>query len=117
MEKIPKDTLICEYAGGILPTINESIFDWEDCNMTYVYGSTCSEELVIAPFNCFSYGPLLNHAKKGNCKSLKVVIDGKIRILIYTTKMIKADNELLYNYNGEMEEYDTEGFEDYTAQH
>ena len=85
--------------------------------MTYGFGSTCSEELVAAPFNCCGLGPLINHANRGNCNSLKLVVEEKIRILIYAGRLIKAGEELLYNYNGgSMNEYDTEGVEDYLPQ-
>jgi SET domain-containing protein len=66
---------------------------------------------VLAPINICNFGPLLNHSDEGNCSSLRIIIDGSIRVLLYTTKKVVMGEELLYDYNGFHDEYPTDGFE------
>ena len=115
MERIPKMKLLCEYATDVIPAIEVVSSRWKDHVMCYGNGRTSREELMLAPLNCSNWGPLLNHSNRGNCGSLRVVIEGKIRLLLYSKKDIKAHEELLYNYNGFYSDYPTEGFEDYTT--
>ena len=83
--------------------------------MFYGNGETSHDELMLVPINCSSWCSLLNHHNKGNCASLRVVVDGRIRVLLYTKRVIRAGEELLYSYNGFYKGYPTEGFEDYSA--
>jgi SET domain-containing protein len=78
--------------------------------MLYHHGGTSGQELVLAPVNLCNFGPLLNHSEKGNYSSLRIIIDGSIRVLLYTTRKVAKGEELLYNYNGFYDEYPTDDF-------
>lgn len=99
MEDIPINTLICEYACDILPMANAQNLVYKDHVMFYANGKDSEEELILAPYNCSNWGPLINYAEKGNCASLRTVIKRQIRVLIYSTQKIKKSEQLLYNYN------------------
>jgi hypothetical protein len=58
--------------------------------MLYHHGATSEQELVLAPLNICNFGPLLNHSDDGNCASLRIIIDGSIRVLLYTTRKVAA---------------------------
>ena len=61
---------------------------------------------MLVPFNCSNWGPLLNCSilvegkSNHNCMSIRLLIKGIPRVLIYSNRMIKKGEELLYNYNG-----------------
>jgi hypothetical protein len=80
--------------------------------MIYANGKNSQEELMLAPYNCSNWGPLINHHDQGNCASLRIVINCRIRVLLYSKIKIKKGEQLLYNYNSDVNEYPTEGFSD-----
>jgi SET domain-containing protein len=112
MEDIPAYTLICEYACDILPMTCAQHLVYKDHVMFYANGKNSEEELILAPYNCSNWGPLINYDKTGNCATLRIVINRQIRVLIYSKQKIKKHEQLLYNYNSEVNEYPTKGFVD-----
>jgi hypothetical protein len=64
--------------------------------MHYASGPTGKEELMLVPFNCSNWAPLINSPnhdtpKDQNCASARIIIDGRIRVIIYTTRAIKSN--------------------------
>jgi SET domain-containing protein len=62
---------------------------------------------MLAPFNYSNWVPLINcpnrdSPKDQNCATIRIIIEGQIRVILYTTKAIKKGEELLYDYNGLM---------------
>lgn len=58
-----------------------------------------SKALKIGPILHCGYITLLNNlGSKNNCKSLKCIINGQIRIIIFTTKRIYKNEQLGYEY-------------------
>jgi hypothetical protein len=49
-------------------------------------------------------------SKKANVRSIKIGICGRPTILLYAMKKINKGDSLLYNYNGGLDFYDTQGF-------
>jgi hypothetical protein len=80
--------------------------------MFYANGKNSEEELILAPYNCMNWGPLINHHDVGNCNSLRIVINRRIRVLLYSKRKIIKGEQLLYNYNSSWNEYPTEGLVD-----
>lgn len=105
-------SFICEYAADIIPSAYCSHLTWKDHIMLLFQGKNSKEELVLAPINCSNWGPLLNHSEKGNCSTVRVIINDCVRVLMFATKNIKAGEELLYNYNNYYREFPTDEFED-----
>jgi hypothetical protein len=62
IERIPKHVLICEYACDILPCIFACSLS-NDCRgkiMHYAYGKNGREELMLTPYMCSNWAPLIN---------------------------------------------------------
>ena len=89
MEQLPKNSLLCEYAADIVPSLFCSQLKWKEHIMLYIQGRTSQEEFVLAPVNCSNWGSLLNHSDKANCSTLRVIIDQSVRLILYTTKSIQ----------------------------
>jgi hypothetical protein len=90
LEVIPKMTLICEYAADILPSMVVKNLFYKEHIMIYTHGKDSRSELILTPFMCSNWGPLINHRDVGNCSSLRAIINGKIRVLIYSLRRIEA---------------------------
>lgn len=50
-------------------------------------------DLFLAPKDFCGYIPLINssHDKAANCNSLKVILEGSVRIIVYTIRAIEKD--------------------------
>jgi len=59
--------------------------------MFYSNGKNGKEEMALIPFNCGGWGMFLNHASGNecNCGTLRILIDGQIRVIIYTLKRVR----------------------------
>ena len=57
-------------------------------------------EVYLAPKEFCGFIALVNGAEETstNCKTIKTVVDGALRILLYTSKEIEPGQELFYNY-------------------
>lgn len=76
--------LLCEYAGNVLPATFAAFNP--KYNMDLFYGNTPINSLIITTITVSSLGPLLNHSDSPNCASLRCVINGEPKILIYLIK-------------------------------
>ena len=81
-------SLLGEYAADIVPSALCGQLRWKDHLMIYHQGATSEQELVLAPLNICNFAPLLNHSDDGNCASIRVIIDGSIRVLLYTKRKV-----------------------------
>ena len=70
-----------------------------DSVMRYSGGGS-PKDVFLAPKDFAGYVLLVNTGKKEkcNCISLRLIIDGSVRILLLTSKKIKKGQELLYSY-------------------
>lgn len=82
--------------------------------MFYANGKDGISELVLSPFNYSNWSIFINHApaSKSNCSSLRIIVDGIIRVIIYSNRNIKKGEQLLYDYNGFFEEVNTSAYKD-----
>ncbi len=48
--------------------------------------------------------------KRQNVRSIRCQLDGKVTVLLYTSRSVKKGESLLYNYNEAKECYPTENF-------
>ena len=64
-------------------------------------GATPESSIIITVLKHASLGPLLNHPDDGkpNCKVIRLYVFEMVRVLIYTCKNIRKDDELTYDYN------------------
>lgn len=67
--------------------------------MGLLKGSTPDISLIVTVLNSASLGPLINHANSANCASLRCVIRGLPKVIIYSTKKIDPGVQLFYSYN------------------
>jgi hypothetical protein len=59
------------------------------------------DDIYLAPRDFCGFIPLMNSGKnnkENNCQSITVIVDGAIRILIYTGRKIQINEELMYSY-------------------
>lgn len=71
-----------------------------DAVMEYSGGST-PNDIFLAPKDHAGYVLLINTASEGeknNCKCLRSIIQGRLRVIIYTSSPIRAGEQLLYEY-------------------
>lgn len=58
------------------------------------------KEVYLAPKDFAGYVLLVNSATSEtfNCKTVKAVIDSALRVILYTSRVVAAEEELLYDY-------------------
>ena len=81
--------------------------------MALVEGLSGHTTWNICPYRVSSFGPLLNCAllkKDVNVCTLMCLSDNQFLILMRAERNIEKGEELLYEYNGRLMEYDTSGF-------
>ena len=122
-DDIAKGTLICEYVG-LVYTYRELVFSSNDSIMTLLKTPRSETTLVILPEKHgniskfisgvnnhnqeLKYSVLYKIRKKQNVASMRVEVDNKVRVVIYTLKCIKKGELLYYDYNaGGDDNYDT----------
>lgn len=96
---IRKGTLLCEYAGIL--DYNKNIGDTKDIfnllktkKSDYDRCINPNEYCNLARFiNC------ANNLKEKNCETIRILINGKAKVLIYAWKDIKSNQEILYEYD------------------
>ena len=104
---IPKNSLICEYAGEVYPrryalfSDNDSIFELTLDKQTFdsvdvVPSQYCNIGKYISGVN----NTKANYIYKVNCQAVMFKINNQNRILIYTFKDINKDEMLCLDYNG-----------------
>jgi hypothetical protein len=88
--------------------------------MDLIRAPSCSNSLVICPEKKSNIARFIsginNHNKKGikkqNVKSIRYNIDGQVHVILYSSKRIKKNDVLYYDYNaGGHDGYPTELFE------
>ena len=90
MDNIPKDVLIGEYACDLLEGRDMVLCKKSDSVMRYSGGGS-PKDVFLAPKDFAGYVLLVNTGpkEKCNCISLRLIIDGSVRILLLTSKKIK----------------------------
>jgi len=111
-------TLICEYTGEVHLARNK-LFDSNDSIMELLKTPSSATSLVIVPDKRGNIARLIsgvnnhdnNSLKKKNVMSAKFDIDGSAHILLYSSKTIKKNDILYYDYNeGGFDSYPTDQF-------
>lgn len=66
--------------------------------MSFIEHLDTTKSLFLGPILHCGYIPLINDLDHNNCASIKCVLNGKLRILIYTTQKIVKGEQLGYSY-------------------
>ena len=103
---------MCEYAGEILkPDTAKQRFQYQDANnidnYIHVLNEHCSNGKVIStyidPRLCGNVGRFINHSCEPNLFMVPVRIDHVVpRLALFALRDIAADEELSYNYSGDL---------------
>ena len=108
--KIPRDYLICEYAGDVLPVSypKDSSYAFQ-----LSYGPKVDQEFEISPQKHWSLSNFVNHGNKKhvNLKTARVLTPGGVVILLITSREVKQGEQLFYCYNGSEKNYETSKFQ------
>lgn len=107
-QDIAKNTFLCEYGGDLIPAAFAHLN--EKYNMDLLEGACTFSSLIITVIKTSSLGPLLNHSKSPNCRTLRCYIGNCIRIIMYTIQGINKGEQLTYNYNDAQKNYPTNDF-------
>lgn len=116
-DDIPILTLLCEYSGEV-HFARKKLFDSNDSIMDLIRTPYSSTSLVIAPekrgnIARFFSGINNNNSdkKKQNVSSIRLDIGGSVHVLLYSSRKIKKNEVLYYDYNaGGFSGYPTEHF-------
>ena len=78
----------------------------------YCFGPLASQDFNIVPQKNWSIGPFLNYGgrKRRNVSTIKGATKNEIVVVLYASRAIRKGEELLYDYNGAMEAYNTKGW-------
>jgi hypothetical protein len=97
---IPRGTFLCEYVGEIIT--DEKFHE----RMTNVYSKDehhytmkLTQNLVIDAYRMGSIARFANHSCLPNCEIQKWTVDGLQRMCIFSSRSIKAGEEITYDYN------------------
>lgn len=94
LEDLESNSFIIEYVGKVIKKI-----DMENRTQNeHFYVMTLGNGLVIDATEKGNMARFMNHSCKPNCETQKWIIDGKLRIGIFTNKKILKGTELCFDY-------------------
>jgi len=102
---IKAGTLICEYAGFL--DYLKNLKDTKDL-FTLFKTKKADYDRVINPEKFCNIARFINcsdNINEDNCGTIRILVNNQAKILIYSNKNIKINEELLYNYNGLSNDY------------
>ena len=122
---IQENTLLCEYTGNVITLqdyykkLKNKEIEKNDSIMDLVITPFSETSLIICPYSYANLGRFFSGVNnknkiseaKINVNSVKVLIDGSVHILLFTSKNIEKGEILYYNYNGDANLYPTDEFQ------
>lgn len=60
-----------------------------------------SKSVILAPFHVSGYITLINQSQNANCTATTVIINNRIRVIVYTNKKIEKNTQLFIDYDWE----------------
>ena len=115
---IPAHSIISEYSGEVVPA-RDSLYHRNDSIMSLVRASRSSSSFDICPVlygNISKFVSGINNRMRNwryieNVLTLRFMFEGRVRLLFFAKRDIKAGETLYINYNGgAFQEYPTEHF-------
>ncbi|KAF7732147.1 histone methyltransferase set2 [Apophysomyces ossiformis] len=100
---LPKNAFIMEYIGEVIPN-NEFIRrtrKYENEGLKHYYFMTLKTDEIIDATKKGCLARFINHSCNPNCVTQKWVIGKKMRIGIFTSREVKAGQELTFDYKFE----------------
>ena len=98
------------YLGDVVPRCFGGTTEYA---FQYCFGPLASQDFNIVPQKNWSIGPFLNYggSQRRNVSTIKGATEKEIVVVLYASRAIRKGEELLYDYNGAMEAYNTKGWE------
>jgi len=97
--------MLMEYAGEV---IRASVADVRerryDAHGIGCYMFRCGDDNVVDATKCGNVARFINHSCEPNCYSRQIVIDGRVRIVIFALRDVHRGEELTYDYKFPIEE-------------
>ena len=97
---IPKGTFLCEYVGEV---ITEEKFYERMTNLyskdEHHYAMKLTQNYVIDAYRMGSVARFANHSCSPNCEFQKWTVDGLHHMCLFSSRTVKAGEELTYDYN------------------
>jgi SET domain-containing protein len=106
--------LLMRYSGKLeyskdTPQRDEQSKESNDDHFTLFKTNKKDFDRIIVPTKVCNMAIFLNTSEinKNNCRSITIINDKEeMKVLLYTWKKIKKNEELTYNYNGSSNDYD-----------
>ena len=122
---IQENTLLCEYTGNVITLqdyykkLKNKEIEKNDSIMDLVITPFSETSLIICPYSYANLGRFFSGVNnknkiseaKINVNSVKVLIDGSVHILLFTSENIEKGEILYYNYNADANLYPTDEFQ------
>jgi len=106
LENIAAEEFVIEYVGEI---IRQSVADTREKNYNKQgigssYMFRIDNEMIVDATKCGNLSRFINHSCDPNCYAKIITIEGRKKIVIYSRKEIKRDEEITYDYKFPLEE-------------
>ncbi|KAL0267027.1 UNVERIFIED_CONTAM: hypothetical protein PYX00_009406 [Menopon gallinae] len=106
MEPIAADEMVIEYVGQMvrpfLADFREKEYEKKGIGSSYLF--RIDLETIIDATKCGNFARFINHSCNPNCYAKIITIEGQKKIVIYSKKDIKVDEEITYDYKFPIEE-------------
>ncbi|KAK6640665.1 hypothetical protein RUM44_012362 [Polyplax serrata] len=106
MEPIAADEMVIEYVGQMvrpfLADFREKEYEKRGIGSSYLF--RIDLETIIDATKCGNLARFINHSCNPNCYAKIITIEGQKKIVIYSKKDIKVDEEITYDYKFPIEE-------------
>lgn len=86
-EEIEEKSFLFEYAADVISSQNS----WGKGNkvMKLSWGPKSTSQMELSALNYCGIGPLLNHSKTPNSKTIRIIIGGIVRVIFYSERSIR----------------------------
>lgn len=100
LQDLPKGTMVLEYVGEIIDQreTEKRILKYSKRGMSHFYFMTLRPDMIIDATDKGNLSRFMNHSCAPNCATQKWIVDGKMRIALYTEKKIHRLQELTFDY-------------------
>lgn len=98
MSDVKKGQFVIEYVGELIDeaTCQERVRKGED--ITNYYMLTIDKDCIIDAGPMGNLSRFMNHSCDPNCETQKWTVNGEVRVGLFASREIKADEELTFDY-------------------
>ncbi|MCJ1447124.1 MAG: hypothetical protein MMC23_007633 [Stictis urceolatum] len=100
LQSIKEEEILEEYVGEVLPaTENSTGYGMDvDCSLVYHAGAKKNDVALIDSVYWGNWTRFINHSCEPNCEFQRVILGGKVRIMVVSIKPISMFDEIVVSY-------------------